>query len=127
MKLKHIVLMVVLMGIFSLLFGCGKNNKPIDVPMGNTAAPVDQQTETEAIETIGLPDGASLTGLYLSRQGMEKAPYYIMKTTENGTFMKISDLSPDAYEMWKDDDTDDQVQPAEYFGFIETVKDVEYA
>lgn len=131
MKLKNIVLMVVLMGIFSFLFGCGKNNKPINVPIENPAVPAETQTvtavETESITSMKLPDGAKLTGLYLSHQGMARMPYYIMKTTENGTFMKISDLSPDAYEMWKDDDTDDQVQPAEYFGFIETVKDVEYA
>ena len=131
MKLKNIVLMVVLMGIFSFLFGCGKNNKSINVPIENPAVPAETQTvtavETESITSMKLPDGAKLTGLYLSHQGMARMPYYIMKTTENGTFMKISDLSPDDYEMWKDDDTDDHVQPKEYFGYIETVKDVEYA
>ena len=131
MKLKNIVLMVVLMGIFSFLFGCGKNNKPINVPMGNTSALVHQQTvtaaETESITSIELPDGARLTGLYLTHQGMARMPYYIMKTTENGTFMKISDLSPDDYVMWKDENMDDIVQPKEFFGYIETVKDVEYA
>ena len=131
MKLKNIVLMVVLMGIISFLFGCGKNNKPINVPIEKPAVPAQTQTvtaiETESITSMKLPDGARLTGLYLSHQGMARMPYYIMKTTENGTFMKISDLSPDDYEMWKDDDTDDHVQPKEYFGYIETVKDVEYA
>lgn len=119
MKLKKIIVLVVLMGIFSFLFGCGKHNKTVG---GTSETPVNQTQSP-----IELPEEACLTGLYLTHQGMERRPYYMMRTTENGTYMKISDLSPDDYAMVKDETSEASEQPAEYFGYIETVKDVEYA
>ena len=131
MKLRNVIRLVVLMGIFSFLFGCGKNKNQIPVSSGNTTAPVQQtienETKSEPITPIALPEGVKLTGLHISQQGMSRMPYYMMKVTDTGTYMKISNTSPDDYEMWADGETDELEQPEEYFGHIETVKDVEYA
>ena len=131
MRVRKIVYLVVLMGILSCLFGCGKNKNQVNVPTGNPQAPAhqtkDKEPEVKPIVPIELPEGTKLTGMYLNQQGMMKMPYYIMKSTESGTYMKITDLAPDDYEMWKDADTDSLEQPAAYFGFVESVIDIEYA
>ncbi|MBR5268185.1 MAG: hypothetical protein IKU20_08335 [Lachnospiraceae bacterium] len=131
MKNKQVILWVVLMGIFSFLFGCAKNKEPVDTPLnGNTGAAketVQDISKPEGIAPIELAEGVTLTGFYMNQMGMARAPYYMMKVTESGTYMKISTSSPDDYEMWKDDDSENLEQPSEYFGYIETVKDVEYA
>lgn len=130
MKQKRIVVLVMIMGIFAFLFGCGKNKKPVDGSInhenGITNGGTIKEQET-VITPIELPEGAQLTGLYMNRQGMAMEPYYILRTTDSGTYMKITTTSPDDYNMWKDEDTDSLEQPAEYFGFVETVKDVERA
>ncbi len=128
MKLKRVILWVMLMGILSLLVGCVKNNKSVNPPMdGNTGETKDSTTEQNEIVPIGFPEGVTLTGFYMNQMGMARTPYYIMKVTESGTYMKITDLSPDDYHMWKDGETENLEQPEEYFGHIETVKDIEYA
>ena len=127
MKQRNIIKLVVLMGIFSFLFGCGKKEMPINQPMVPVSKPVQQPKEENKITPIEFPDGVKLTGLHINQQGMMRMPYYMMKVTDTGTYMKISTLSPDDYNMWAGDETEDQEQPAEYFGYIETIKDVEYA
>lgn len=68
--MKRIVL-IVMMGLFSFLFGCRNH-----------------------VEPIPFPEDATLTGLYLSVQGEMMRPYYILYV-ENGTaYMKITDLNP---------------------------------
>lgn len=131
MNLNNRIRLVVFMGIFAFLFGCGKNNGPTEKPIDNIPETVPlsdaYKPETKPITPIALEEGTHLTGMYLTQQGMARMPYYIMRTTSNGTYMKISDLSPDDYNMWKDDDGEAAEQPSEYFGYIDTVKDVEYA
>lgn len=129
MKRKRILVLVMVMGILAFLFGCGKSKKPVNVPMNNGSDVINGGTknEEESISPIELPEGAKLTGLYMNRMGMAMEPYYILRTTDSGTYMKITTTSPDDYIMWKDEDTDSLEQPAEYFGFVETVKDVERA
>lgn len=125
MKMRNkILLLVMLMGIVSVLFGCMKNKKIVDEIISNTAILDKNTTEITSIE---FPEGTKLTGFYMHQMGMEKMPYYILRTTKSGTYMKITDLSPDDYNMWKEEDTEPQEQPSEYFSYIETVKDIEYA
>ena len=130
MKRKTVIVGVMMMSIFSFLFGCGNKNTG-NVPIQNDPAAVQPTpavtTEAEEITPVEFPEGVTLTGFYMNQMGMARAPYYIMKVTESGTYMKISDLSPDDYLMWKDEDSEPLEQPSEYFGYIETVKDIEYA
>lgn len=80
--------------IGALLTGC--RNKP---------DPVMQ------ITPISFPEGVELSGFYMTHQGMAAGPYYVMKKTDTGIHMKISDRVPG----------DD------YFGFVDTVTEDEYA
>ena len=127
MKMRKLIRLVVLMGIFSFLFGCGKNEMPVNQPMAPVSKPVQQPKEENKITPIEFPEGVKLTGLHINQQGMMRMPYYMMKVTDTGTYMKISTLSPDDYDMWAGNETGNLEQPAEYFGYIETIKDVEYA
>lgn len=130
MKRKWFVLWVMVMSIFSFLFGCGNKNdgntQEFDGPAAGTTAPA-AATEAKEITPVEFSEGVTLTVFFMNRMGMAREPYYIMKVTESGTYMKISDLSPDDYNMWKDGEPENPEQPAEYFGYIETVKDIEYA
>ena len=130
MKRKWLFVWVMIMSIFSFLFGCGNKNgdntPEYNGPAAGTTAP-EATTEEAKITPVEFSEGVTLTGFFMNRMGMAREPYYIMKVTESGTYMKISDLSPDDYNMWKDEDSEPQEQPSEYFGYIEMVKDVEYA
>ena len=118
MKIKRWILLVMLMGIFSILFGCGKKQGP---------APIDPVPKTEEVGPIEFPEGTKLTGFYMNHMGMRMAPYYILKTTESGTYMKITDKCPDDYWMYKDVNVEALVQPAQYFAHVETILENEYA
>lgn len=130
MKRKWLFVWVMIMSIFSFLFGCGNKNgdntPEYNGPAAGTTAP-EATTEEAKITPVEFSEGVTLTGFFMNRMGMAREPYYIMKVTESGTYMKISDLSPDDYNMWKDGEPENPEQPAEYFGYIETVKDIEYA
>lgn len=63
------------------------------------------------ITPVALPDGAHLTGLYMTHQGMSRGPYYILQATDAGVYMKITDCDPD--EGW--------------FTSVDTVHEYEYA
>lgn len=118
MKMKRFFCLVMVMGIFSFLFGCGKMQGP------SVTEPV---SEPEMIVPMELPEGARLTGLYMNHMGMRMEPYYILKTVESDTYMKITDKAPDDYWMYGEEKTEDLVQPAQYFAYVETVRDEEYA
>ncbi len=106
--------MVMIMSIFSFLTGCGRKEQP---------AP----TIKEESSPLPLPEGVSLTGFYMTHQGMAAEPYYILRVTESGTYMKISNMSPDNYWMCKDEDMSAQAGNAKYLGFADTVKECEHA
>ena len=116
---------IICMSIFSLLFsaltGCGKTD-PVDRP--------DEQSEVsvpEVMTPMALPEGASLRHFYITHQGMRSGSHYILKTTEAGTYMKISNMGPGDWPMVKDEDRTVLGDQAEYLGFADTVKDCEYA
>ena len=77
------------------------------------------------VQPIPFPEGVTLTGLYMTQQGMYQGPYYILKTTDAGTYMKISLTDPAA--LLQEDKTEKEQDNSEYFAFANTVKDCEYA
>jgi len=116
---------VILMGIFSavaaLFTGCSK-------PKDNgvfSSAPTPQLFRE--ITPVAIPEGVKVTGLFITHQGMRSGPYYIMQTTEDGVYLKTSNLSPDDYCMIKDEDAAALPANAKYLGFADRVKDCEYA
>jgi len=116
---------VILMGIFSavaaLFTGCSK-------PKDNgvfSSAPTPQLFRE--ITPVAIPEGVKVTGLFITHQGMRSGPYYIMQTTEDGVYLKTSNLSPDDYCMIKDEDAAALPENAKYLGFADRVKDCEYA
>lgn len=118
MKIKYILLLVMLMGVFTLLVGCRKKENP-SIPQ--------VPSEPEMTVPTELPEGVRLTGFYMNHMGMRMAPYYILKTIESGTYMKITDKSPDDYWMYGSESTEELVQPAQYFAYVDTIRDEEHA
>ena len=117
---------IIVMSILSLLIasltGCGdRENQGAD--SGND---VLSAIETE-VTPMPLPDGARLKHLYITHQGMRGGAYYIMKTTDAGTYMKISNMCPDDWRMLDGEDRDSLGDNAQYLGFGDTVKDCERA
>lgn len=91
---------------------------------------------------VKLSDGATLTGLFMSHQGMAREPYYIFRVKGDRSYMKITSEAPNGYRMTegdklnigiekeKDDNTDEDISKEEeihYFGFVDEVKDYEHA
>ena len=81
--------MVLMFGILSLLSGCGKK-------------------KYEEIIPVSFPENASLIYFCINHQGMAMEPYYILKATDDGTYMKFMSLNPEeqqtdmAEEVWED-------------------------
>lgn len=71
--------MVLLLGIFSLLSGCGKKKFDEIVP-------------------VPFPDNAHLTYFCINHQGMMMEPYYILKAADSGNYLKIISAFPDEWE-----------------------------
>ncbi len=117
---------IIVMSILSLLIasltGCGdRENQGAD--SGNE---VLSAIETE-VAPMPLPDGARLKHLYITHQGMRGGAYYILKTTDVGTYMKISNMGPDDWRMLDGEEMDSLGDNAQYLGFGDTVKDCERA
>jgi len=114
MEMKRLFLLVMVMGIFSFLFGCSKKSNPVP-------------EEPEAIARVEFPKGVKLSGFYMNHSGMQMNPYYVLKTTDSGTYMKITDKCPEDYWIYSGGSAEGLVQPAEYFGYVETVREDEKA
>lgn len=126
MKSKKIIWMgVVIVGVFSaiaaMLTGCGKQ------PDNGVLPPASQPRPFGEVTSVPLPEDAELTGLFITHQGMRGGSYYILQTTDAGTYMKISNRDPGDYEMTKDEDVAALPANAKYLGFADIVKDCEYA
>ena len=78
---RYILSMISIMSLLTFLPGCGS-------PGGG---------EPSYPAPVELPEGAELTGLYITFQGMEAGPYLFLKTTDSGTWLKISDSSPNCW------------------------------
>ena len=117
---------IMVMSILSLLIasltGCGDRE--------NQGADSDNEV-LSAIETevtpMPLPDGARLKHLYITHQGMRGGAYYILKATDAGTYMKLSNIAPDDWRMLDGEDMDSLGDNGQYLGFGDTVKDCERA
>ena len=83
-----------LMTFLSMLTGCkgGKNG-----PSGTS--------------TVTLAENATLTGLFMTHQGMAMEPFYILSATDSGCYMKITDRNPES----------------DYFGSADVVLNDEHA
>ena len=87
-KIRKVVAMI---GIFTLLSGIFSGCKPHKEP----EEIIDGPGHTVPGNYLTFDDlGASLTGLYMTHQGMARGPYYIFKQTEDGIFMKTTDTDP---------------------------------
>lgn len=101
------------MGMMSFLPGCsGGQEKNI--------------TTITEIAPMEFPEGVTLTGFYMTHQGMSMNPYYILRVRNDGIYMKTTNLSPNNPRMTFSMNPDYDLE-AEYFGYIDTVKDCEYA
>lgn len=78
-----------LMGILGILTGCGRKK----------------------YEPAPIPEGVELTGFYLHHEGMVMELYYILKVTDKGTFMKVTN----------------QISGEDYFQFADTILEEEIA
>lgn len=130
------VALVSLLSIISLLTGCTKGIN--EVADGGKRIGIDTETiETSTVKTntVVLSEDAELVGFFMTHQGMAMEPYYIMRATDDGRMMKISNEAPDSYRMTENDAPYEYegvsgLSPeaeAEYFGYINTVKDCEHA
>lgn len=111
---KYILLAVLIMSIFTFFTGCGKQTDP-DLEKTLKSAP------------IPLPEKTELTGLYMTHQGMMMEPYYILKTTDTGIWMKITNQSPEICQMDSMTDIGELGDNWQYLGFGDTVLDCENA
>lgn len=133
MKVKCSRVRGMLVGIISsLLFltGCTNHNVEYDDNIKNAN---DGLNARSAIE---LSEGATLSGFYMSHQGMAMEPYYILRVTADDCFMKITNEEPTGYRMTEDGDEPpkiggegslDSEREKKYFGFVNTIKDCEHA
>lgn len=124
------VVLVGVLSILSMLTGCSDNNT------GNVDSIKNSNSKVE------LPEGATLTGLYMSHQGMACEPYYILRVNGDNSYMKITSEEPSGLRMTEDEEYDEllenvkknskntDISPEEeiqYFGFVNEVKDCEHA
>jgi len=112
---------IVFMGIFSVLMtaltGCGNGKNQGNEPVW--------AIESEVLP-VPFPQGAELKHLFMTHQGMRSGNYYILKTTDTGVWMKISNLSPDDWRMLEGEHGSVGDEPG-VLGFADTVKDCERA
>ena len=108
MKRKKIYLAVILMGVFSMLFGCAKN-------------------EADTITPVSLPKDMVLTGFQIHHEGMEFEPYYILHATDAGTYMKITNINPHDDRMLEGKEIGSLSFDEFYFGYADTIKACENA
>lgn len=113
MNFKKIIAGVLAMGIMTFLSGClsgqgKKTNKVTEI------APMD------------FPEGVTLTGFYMTHQGMAMEPYYILRVKDDRIYMKTTNVNPAnlqiTFGMTRNNDIE-----VEYFGDIDTVNESEYA
>ena len=120
-KNKLIIAAGFLLLLATVCMGCRSNNLHNKIPDNKDMSGVESGITAEP-----LPEGVRLKHFYISRQGMEREPYYIMKTADNGIFMKITDICPyderilgnEAYTLQGG---------GKYFAFADTVKECENA
>ena len=117
---------VITMGIFSavaaLFSGCANRHDNNVLPTDKTERPFSR------ISSVPFPDGVRLTGMFITHQGgMRANPYYILQTTADGVYLKISNLSPNHSKMTAGEDIASLPSNTPYLGFADTVKDCEYA
>lgn len=115
-------LIPVLIIIIAILFlsGCAKSDNNT---AGDTTLSVNTPIEKETTAEIKLPEGVYLTNLFASRQGSMRNPYYILTSTHEETYMKMTytyppDLAPSSYAP---EDIEN------YFVFSDSIQDDEYA
>lgn len=110
-----------IISILSLMTGCANHNSGYD------------DSKEKAIE---LSEGVTLSGFYMSHQGMAMEPNYILRVTDDGCYMKITSENPDGYKMTEDGENPpilngegglDLERENRYFGFVNTIKDCEHA
>ncbi|MBQ2271540.1 MAG: hypothetical protein II335_07115 [Firmicutes bacterium] len=106
--------MSILSILTAVLTGCGHSANP---PEETMVFPF----ETEVSPTP-LPEGVHLRHLHITHQGMRSGPYYMLKTTDHGTYMKISTMDPTDSRMAEKD-----TETSEYLSSADTVLDCEHA
>jgi len=94
--MRKLLIALLLTGAAAILAGCARS------------------TVVTKVTPMPLPEGTSLTGLYMTHQGMAMGPHYVLKTTDEGTWLKRSDRSP-------------MENGISYLDFADTVQDGEQA
>ena len=109
--------LAVIMAIFAFPMGCAASSDSNSLTLA-------EETLNETITPMAFPEDVSLTGFFITHQGMAAEPYYMMKETEDGVYLKISANGPGDWTLYADADEDSQ----EYsLNFVDTVNDYEDA
>ena len=120
----------IIMSFFSIaaavFTGCGKkeswNGDENDAHDSQVSYAFEQEITSQS-----LPEGTRLKHLFITHQGMRGGSYYILKTTDAGVYMKISNMSPRNLRMLEGEEEESLGGHANYLGFADTVKDCERA
>lgn len=91
MKKHKAIKVVAIIGIFTLLLsclpGCQRHKDPENI--------IDGPDPTVPPNTLTREDlGVTLSGLYMTQQGMARGPYYIYRQNDDGLIFKITDTDP---------------------------------
>jgi|GEM_PF-7028445 len=118
MKSKNWRGLIVCMGIFSILLAglSACRDKISPVPAVNEKLRIETK-----ITSTPLPDGVRLKNLFMTHQGMRGGSYYFLRTTDSGTYMKISNQSP-AHLNVSFVDSGLPIESAKYLAFADTVQ-----
>lgn len=116
------IMMFILSMLMATLTGCGNSENQNGKPVDNIISTIETK-----VTSIPFSEGTGLKHLYMTHQGMRGGAYYILKTTDAGTYMKITPLCPNDWRMLEGEDVDNLGDHAEYLAFGDTVKDCERA
>lgn len=95
----RLCILVAMMGIFTFLTGCAAASGG---QSGGDSLTSAEKTLNETVTPIAFPEGVHLTGFFITHQGMAVEPYYIMKETEDGVYLKIFATTPDDWTLYAD-------------------------
>ena len=82
-----------------------------------------ETSDKNEIKPVDIPNDARLIGFHIHHMGMAMEPHYIIKLTEKGVYLKLTNTSPDDWTM--KDDVDEKDGDSEYFRFADVVKECE--
>ena len=104
----------------------GKLDKELSNKKDNNDKNSDKDnSDKNEILSVEIPKGARLTGFHINHIGMAMEPHYVIKSTEKGVYLKLTNMSPDDWIMTEGDGFKEDEGNGKYFRFADVVKDCE--